>query len=368
MKNDKQDIQDFAAVSEAGDTNQFWKRVFIGYAIIEIFIIGSQYFITWNQCAACVKPPVFYLVNWLQHLLFTAMLWRVLDHFKKIRSWKAFLLNTVVFFFYYFLWVAVLYLLINSGQQWLVGKQDSARPVAWFIYHSWAEIGKYVLKASAFYALCFYVEYRKAERQRIRLAMLNKDMQVNLLKQQLSPHFYFNTLNNLYGLARLNSEKLSQALDQLSNIMRYVIIDCNQPKVLLEQEIRFLESYIALEKLRYEPHTVIDMNVHREENQPAGQEDGLKILPLLLIQFVENAFKHGMKEKSEKNWMKVDILIYKEEILFRVDNSYYAASAYGGIGINSVRHILDLEYEGKHTLEILDEDNRFSVTLKLNLT
>jgi LytS/YehU family sensor histidine kinase len=184
---------------------------------------------------------------------------------------------------------------------------------------------------------------------------------LNLLKQQLSPHFYFNTLNNLYGLARSNNEKLAGALHQLSNIMRYVIVDCNQPKVLLSQEINFLQSYIALEKLRYEQNTVIEMEVKGEPGQAT-------ILPLLLIQFVENAFKHGMKEKSEQNWMKVDLTIQKNELLFRVDNSYYATSVAGGIGINSVKHILNLQYEGKHDLQMLHENNHFSVTLKLNLS
>jgi LytS/YehU family sensor histidine kinase len=186
-------------------------------------------------------------------------------------------------------------------------------------------------------------------------------MQLNLLKQQLSPHFYFNTLNNLYGLARGNSVKLSDALDQLSNIMRYVIVDCNQPKVLLGQEIRFLQSYIALEKLRYEQNTVIEMKVE-------GQANGQMIMPLLLIQFVENAFKHGMKEKSEQNWMKVNVVVAKEELLFTVDNSYYETAVSTGIGIDSVKHILNLQYEGKYDMKMLHEGNRFSVILKLKLT
>jgi two-component system, LytTR family, sensor kinase len=361
MKKDEIIVNELMAASEKEQARRFWKKAFIIYAMIEVFIVSSQYLITWSKCADCVLPIPFYIVNWLQHLVFTALLWYFLYRFFSLQYWKLILLNLVAFLGYYFLWIEVLYLLFNSGQEWLVGEQPQPKTYAYFIYGSWTDIGKHVLKLSAFYALKFYYDYRKAERQRIRLAVLNKDMQLNLLKQQLSPHFYFNTLNNLYGLARGNSEKLSQALHQLSNIMRYVIIDCNQPKVLLEQEIRFLESYIALEKLRYEQNTVIEMKVE-------GNVNGQTILPLLLIQFVENAFKHGMKEKSENNWMKVGLQINKDELLFRVDNSYYAASAAGGIGINSVKHILDLQYEGKHDMKMLHEDNRFSVTLKLNLS
>jgi sensor histidine kinase YesM len=99
-----------------------------------------------------------------------------------------------------------------------------------------------------------------------------------------------------------------------------------------------------------------------------GDSEKLDILPLLLIQFVENAFKHGMKEKSDKNWMKVNIDIRQGQLLFQVDNSFYGIAAEEGIGINSVRRILDLQYEGKYELTMQRSNNRFSVTLKLNLT
>jgi two-component system, LytTR family, sensor histidine kinase AlgZ len=250
--------------------------------------------------------------------------------------------------------------LFNSKLDWVIGKRTYIPSFSELVYGSWFDIGKYVFKACAFYVLKFYAEYRRTERQRIELAVINKDMQLNLLKQQLSPHFYFNTLNNLYGLARSNSPKLTGALHQLANIMQYVIVDCNQPKVLLSQEVNFLQSYIALEKLRYEQNTVIDMQVE-------GHANGQSILPLMLIQFVENAFKHGMKEKSEENWMKVNMKIDKETLLFSVDNSYYEKESARGIGIASVQNRLDLQYEGKYDMRMKHEGNRFSVTLKLNL-
>ena len=208
--------------------------------------------------------------------------------------------------------------------------------------------------------LKFYAGYRQAAQQRLQLAVINKDMQLNLLKQQLSPHFYFNTLNNLYGLSRSNSPQLSSALYQLSNIMQYVIVDCNQPKVLLQQEINFLESYIELEKLRYEKDTVIEMNV-------SGNTGNQAIIPLLLIQFVENAFKHGMKEKSDRSWMKVNLDVNENELLFSVENSFYGHLPSQGIGISSVKHILNLQYEDRHAIQMKHEGNIFSVTLKLNL-
>ncbi|MEO6254486.1 MAG: histidine kinase [Ferruginibacter sp.] len=361
MRNDEYDIKHVVSAEEKNRANQFWKRSFLIYAGIEIIILSIQYFITWSKCADCVLPPAFYFVNWLQHLMFTGAIWFLLNRFYHLQYWKIISLNIFLFLAYYFLWIAVLYTIFHSGHDWLVWDSLPAKDLTSFVYNSWADIGKYVLKLTAFYVLKFYFEYRLAEKQRIQLAVINKDMQLNLLKQQLSPHFYFNTLNNLYGLARSNSDKLSEALRQLSNIMRYVIADCNQPKVLLSQEISFLQSYIALEKLRYEQDTVIEMKVEGDVKQQT-------ILPLLLIQFVENAFKHGMKEKSDRNWMKVEIFINKAELLFTVDNSYYQEKNSEGIGINSVKHILNLQYENKYDMQMLHEANRFSVTLKLNLS
>lgn len=361
MKKDKYEIANFVSAQEKNREKKFWLRAFLAYAVAEILILGTQYILTRNQCAACTMPPFFYVVNWLQHLLFTGLLWFFLNRFYHLRAWKIILLNILLFLAHYFLWLAVLQTIVNSKVPGLVSENIPYRNFRHFIYGSWADIGKYVLKLSAFYMIKFYFEYRKAASQRIQLAVINKDMQLNLLKQQLSPHFYFNTLNNLYGLARSNNIKLSDALHQLSNIMRYVIVDCNQPKVLLSQEISFLQSYIALEKLRYEQNTVIEMEVK-------GEPGKATILPLLLIQFVENAFKHGMKEKSEQNWMKVGLHIQGHELLFQVSNSFYAISVPGGIGINSVKHILNLQYEGKYDMKMLHEDKRFSVTLKLNLS
>ncbi|MBC7868085.1 MAG: sensor histidine kinase [Gloeobacteraceae cyanobacterium ES-bin-316] len=361
MKKIKYDIKELVSTEVKARDKKYWQHAFIIYAAIEIIIITTQYFITKNHCKVCVSPPGYYPLNWLQHLLFTAVLWFCLKQFYGLQRWKIIVLNILLFTGYYFLWIAARYAIFHSGNSWLVWPQIPAKPFRAFVYNSWTDIASYVLKLSAFYALKFYLEYRKAQKQRIELAVINKSMQLNMLKQQLSPHFYFNTLNNLYGLAMADSKKLSNALEQLANIMGYVLKDCNEPKVLLIQEIKFLESYIALEKLRYEHATVIEMSVE-------GEANGQTILPLLLIQFVENAFKHGMKEKSDSNWMKVKLLVYENELLFRVHNSSSKAGTEKGIGINSVKRILHLQYEGKYELEMQNENNHFSVNLKLNLS
>jgi hypothetical protein len=361
MSNDNTAILKIVSEEEKKRSRKFWTYTFLIYAIAEAGYILINYTITRSMCRACVFPPAFYILHLFANIIFTGLLWYCLNIFYFQQLWKKIAANILLFGAYYFLWIVMQYAILHSGEQWLTGKENPAFTFKHLVYYSWFDIGKYVLKLSAFYVLKFYFEYRRTEKQATQLAVINKDMQLNLLKQQLSPHFYFNTLNNLYGLARSNNKKLSAALDQLSNIMQYVLIECNQPEVLLSQEVKFLESYIALEKLRYEQNTIIEMQVD-------GNANGQTILPMVLIQFVENAFKHGMKEKSDKNWMKIKLAINKEELIFKVDNSFYTPGINKGIGISSVKRILDLKYNGKYDMVMLHEAHQYSVTLKLNLS
>ncbi len=358
MKPEQYDIN---KMTIANNGKKFWLYAFAVYAAFEILYTAISYIITYSKCRHCVLAFPFYTWQWLANLLLTGLLWYCLNYFYRQSLWKIIVVNISIFILYYFSWIGMLYSVLNSNLDWLLGAKLKQRSFESIVYGSWFDIGKYVLKLSAFYVLKFYFEYRKAAQQRIQLAVINKDMQLNLLKQQLSPHFYFNTLNNLYGLSRSNNPRLSGALSQLSGIMQYVIVDCNQPKVLLNQEINFLRSYIELEKLRYEKDTVIEM-------KGSGEVNSQTVLPLLLIQFVENAFKHGMKEKSDRSWMKVNIQVEGNELTFNVTNSYYDAMPSQGIGINSVKHILNLQYEGRHDIQMKHEDNSFSVTLKLNMS
>lgn len=346
--------------ADTWSVKKFWIKAFAVYALAEAIFLGATYFITYSQCQSCVLPVPFYLWQYLANLLLTALFWYGLTFFYKQALWKTITANILTFFLYYFIYAGMLYAVLNSGQEWLLGKPLQSRSFQYVVYNSWFDIGKYVVKLSAFYVLRFYAEYRKAASQRLQLAVINKDMQLNLLKQQLNPHFYFNTLNNLYGLSRNNHPKLPAALNQLYDIMQYVITDCNQHKVSLGQEINFLRSYIELEKLRYESDTIIEFAVK-------GEVGDLQIIPLLLIQFVENAFKHGMKEKSKNDWMKVNTAIAGNELVFRVSNSNYSSLPTGGIGISSVKNILELQYQGKYELQMQQEDHCFSVTLKLSL-
>lgn len=343
------------------EAHSFWLRSFSVYAAIEAFYYIISLITARIVCNDCGGTIPYGISQWFTHICFTALLWYCLYLLQQQRSRVIIAGNIAIFIAYYFLWLIVAYWLLYFCGDWLLGLQKENLSFRKIVNGSWFEVGKYVLKLTAFYALLFYYNYRQAQKLRIKLAVINKEIQLNLLKQQLSPHFYFNTLNNLYGLARTNNNKLSPALHQLYNIMQYVLVDCNQPKVLLRQEINFLESYIALEKLRYEEDTVIEMHV-------TGTANGQQIIPLMLVQFVENAFKHGMKEKSSKNWIIVSVTVAENELQFTVNNSCEQPGAATGIGISSVKDILQLQYDEKYELQMKQQPGYFSVNLKLNLS
>lgn len=338
---------------------QVWLWSAIIYTVAEGIYWLSEIFFT--EIDSPRNTVAYYIAQWLLNVLVTILLCFFLYRFTYKKLWRNILINLTALLAYYFLWIFLKYYLHNAGPVWLSGIKQNNYPIKAIIYDSWFDIGNYVLTLTAFYLLGFYVDYKKASEQRMQLAIINKDMQLNLLKQQLNPHFYFNTLNNLYGLARRNSTKLLPALQQLQNIMEYVLTECNYNKVSLQKEIDFLKSYIALERLRYEEDTAIDVQIQ-------GNTNGYTILPLLLIQFVENAFKHGMKEKSEENWMQVNINTSNETLFFSVNNSYGGGTFTEGVGLSSVKHRLNLQYDGKHTMQIKNTDHKFSVLLQLNLS
>lgn len=338
---------------------RFWTLSFIIYTIAEAAYWIFQYYI--NGCTSCLHSARFYFLEWLLNIVITATAWFILFQINFKKLWLVVMANTVVFAVYYFFCAITKYYLWNAAPAWLTGSENNTKTFSEIIYHSWFDIANYVLIATAFYVLKYYRQYNTVSEQRIHLSIINKKMQLNLLKQQLNPHFYFNTLNNLYGLARINSNKLTSALQQLQDIMEYVIVECNQDKVSLQKEINFLKSYIALERLRYEENARIDMYVK-------GEADGHTILPLLLVQLVENAFKHGMKEKSNQDWMQVGIDMKGEKLFFTVENSCCDTAYADGVGLSSVKQRLQLQYEGKYDMQINNSGRKFSVQLMVNLS
>ena len=193
----------------------------------------------------------------------------------------------------------------------------------------------------------------------------NLKTELSLLRSQVSPHFMFNVLNNMVALARKQSDLLEPSLIQLSSLMRYMLYETGEQKVSLEKEADYLQSYIDLQKMRFGNKVAVNVTLNNADKS-------YEIEPMLLIPFVENAFKHGTG-MIEKAHIDISLEARNNTLYFTVKNKYNPASQEikdnaSGIGLTNVRRRLELLYTGKHTLAISRDNNTFGVSLEIHLS
>lgn len=187
--------------------------------------------------------------------------------------------------------------------------------------------------------------------------------ELQLLKAQVHPHFLFNTLNNIYSFSLDRSPKTPELILKLSSLLSYMLYDCKTEEVRLEKEVEIMKNYIDLERERYGDTIEISWNVE-------GDIRDNFISPLLMLPFLENAFKHGASEQIEKPWIGVDISVVHDTLKFKITNSKneFISHSPNGIGINNVKKRLKFLYPGKYELKINDEGDFFAVSLMVKLS
>lgn len=192
----------------------------------------------------------------------------------------------------------------------------------------------------------------------------NLKTELSLLRSQVNPHFMFNVLNNMVALARKQSELLEPSLIKLSSLMRYMLYETGEQKVPLEKETEYLQSYIDLQQQRFGKKLIVNVTLPAADKQ-------YEIEPMLLIPFVENAFKHGtgMIENAQ---IDISLTALHDKLQFTIKNKYDPTSnevkdAAGGIGLANVQRRLELLYAAKHELTISKDNNIFSASLQLQL-
>lgn len=205
----------------------------------------------------------------------------------------------------------------------------------------------------------------KNQHQLFTLETEKLKLELNQLKSQVHPHFFFNTINNMYSLSVQKSPKTPLMIKDLSAIMRYMLYDTSREKVLLQQEIDFINSYISLENLRHTQANIIDFAVQ-------GDTSGIKIEPLLFLPLIENTFKHALHEDITDKWVKLALVVNGDEVIFQTTNpraqTKFADYTTGsGIGLENVRKRLGLLYPGRHELLIDDEGDTFTANLTIRL-
>ena len=205
-------------------------------------------------------------------------------------------------------------------------------------------------------------QWLRSEQKTKEIANEKLKAELSFLKAQINPHFLFNTLNNIYALASAQSDHTAAAVMKLSSIMRYVLTEAKNDLVPLEKEILFTSHYIELQKMRLTDKTKIDFVINGD---PLGRE----IAPLLLLPFVENAFKYGVSTR-ECSPISILLEIKEESLFFSISNHKHINTSLRmadntGIGINNTRRRLDLLYPGKYDLIINDKSNEFTVHLNI---
>lgn len=210
-------------------------------------------------------------------------------------------------------------------------------------------------------AVKFMMDWFVNEKERRVLENEKLIAELAFLRSQINPHFLFNCLNNIYSLAYQRSEKTPEAILKLSEIMRYMLYESNDLRVDLGKEIRYLENFIELQRLRFKEEFQVQLTV-------SGDNMDQKVVPLVLISFVENAFKHGIVTDPESP-VKIDIVIETGKLVFKVKNktSVQNKDDTGGIGLSNVRRRLDLLYPEKYALTISHNSGSYSAELFLVL-
>ncbi len=207
----------------------------------------------------------------------------------------------------------------------------------------------------------FTVDWFFNEKEKTELEKQSLTAELAFLKSQINPHFLFNSLNNIYSLAYQKSDATPNAILKLSEIMRYMLYESNDNSVALEKEITYLNSFIELQKLRFKGDAYVVLEVE-------GQINDQKIVPLILISFVENAFKHGIAT-DKNNPIHINISMFEDNLLFTVKNkkNLHHKDQTGGIGMANVVRRLDLTYPEKYKLSVENREHEYFSELYLNL-
>jgi LytS/YehU family sensor histidine kinase len=192
--------------------------------------------------------------------------------------------------------------------------------------------------------------------------------ELSFLKSQINPHFLFNTLNNIYSLAERNSNQTGHSILLLSNLMRYILYDTSEGKILLSNEVKHLEEYIALQRLRIAEVSTVSIEFINEV-----KSGNFLIEPLLFIPFVENAFKHGVSY-THASFIKIEMATRNNFLIFKVLNSKksqqpisHSKEKEKGVGIVNTMRRLEILYPNLHELIIENERDYYSICLTINI-
>ena len=201
-------------------------------------------------------------------------------------------------------------------------------------------------------------EKKTLENKFLQTQLQLKEQELKFLKMQIHPHFLFNTLNTIYGFALKNSDKTPELILKMSNLLDYILYQIDKPKVFLKDEVNHIQDYISLEKTRFQDslHVVFDKEIENET---------IEIAPMILLPFIENAFKHGA-QINEVLDIKIYLKVDEESLVFKIENSaIIKQNSKNGIGLENLEKRLEMLYRNQFSLKINQEEELFKINLKI---
>jgi len=235
------------------------------------------------------------------------------------------------------------------------------------------------LKNQSFFFLSFFLvttvstiakiiaDWARYQREKQEIATKTVTSELQFLRSQINPHFLFNTLNSLYALTLKKSDIAPEIVLKLSEMMRYMLYECNEKTVLLSNEINYIKNYLDLERLRHGPDADIQLNI-------SGAISDQRIAPLFFIPFLENSFKHGLNHQLEKGFVHIDLNISEKKVHFSIRNSkpeqmpLAPSKRMGGFGLANVKQRLELIYPERHNLRVMVGPQAYEMDLEIEFS
>ncbi len=242
--------------------------------------------------------------------------------------------------------------------QYHIGTYENAGRLSYLLFANFLNAGRFVLISVL---LKFTVDWFDQQKELTQAKVDRLQAELKYLKNQINPHFLFNTLNNLYSLSLKKSDKTPDLILRLSEMMAYMLYESNEEKVRLVKDIEHLDNFIELERIR--------SSEAKFSFEKLGEIKDQMVAPFLLLPLVENVFKHGYNGGDAGSIARARLTIEKNELTFEVVNSkgLEKNGREGGTGLENLRKRLNHIYAGKHSLKILDEATSFSASLKIQL-
>ena len=328
------------------ETSGFTKRILLHIAFwIFIFMYEMDYLLDIYSLKTAVLLSLFELVCYITEAYFNLAM--LIPRYASKGKWKLYgtailgMLTTVY----------LVYLLTGLGNMLL--SENMWRGLLTFVINH----GLFILISFLYW---YVTKYEKEKRRAIELENQKLKSELELLKSQLSPHFLFNTLNGIYSLILIDPNKAATLVDNLSVVLRYSIYSSKLNQVALNEEVEVIRNYLLLQQSR------LQEGAQRVRFEATGQIGDVEIPPLLLLTVVENAFKHSDIFENEFGFIHIGLTVNEQEIALEVTNSYLPKNNHPGIGLDNIKKQLQIAYPHKHQVSITDNNQTYSIHIKMN--